>query len=164
MDIALPSYSKKCIYQSDIWQKKLGHSRSQIRTRTTFFLDEYRSGNLDQFDIDSDSNDEDHWKNDYPDEDDFSEDFNDEADYRDNTDLDLDFENFHLKHGNTEVASSPEESADEEELVFSTTAAFEQDANLHGTSYAKWKRQMLKDMGEEDDDYYDDDINEVDEF
>ena len=23
---------------------------------------------------------------------------------------------------------------------------------------------MLKDMGEEDDDYYDDDINEVDEF
>ena len=127
-------------------------------------LDEYRSGNLDQFDIDSDSNDEDHWKNDYPDEDDFSEDFNDEADYRDNTDLDLDFENFHLKHGNTEVASSPEESADEEELVFSTTAAFEQDANLHGTSYAKWKRQMLKDMGEEDDDYYDDDINEVDEF
>ena len=69
------------------------------------------------------------------------------------------FEKFNLKHGNTEVASFPEESADEE-----TTAAFEQDANLHGTSYAKWKRQMLKDMGEEDDDYYDDDINEVDEF
>jgi len=127
-------------------------------------VDEYRGDN--QFDGDSDSNDEDHWKNDYPDEDEFSEDFDDEAAYRDDEDLDLDFDKFHLKHGNREIASSPEESADEEELVFSTTAAFERDANFHGTTYAKWKRQMLKEMGEDEsgEDYYEDDINEVDEF
>ena len=72
---------------------------------------------------------------------------------------------FHIRHGNAEVASSAEESDidAEEELVFSRSANFEHDANLHGTSYAKWKRQMLKDMGEEEDEY-EDDINEVDEF
>ena len=53
--------------------------------------------------------------------------------------------------------------------MFSTTTGFERDANLYGTSYAKWKRKALKDMGEEDndsedDDDYEDDINEVDEF
>ena len=55
---------------------------------------------------------------------------------------------------------------DEEELVFSTSTAFERDANYHGTTYAKWKRQMLKEMGEDEsgEDYYEDDINEVDEF
>ena len=40
--------------------------------------------------------------------------------------------------------------SDEEELVFSTTAGFEQDANLYGTSYAKWKKQVVKDMGLQD--------------
>ena len=44
------------------------------------------------------------------DEDEFSEDFDDEGDYRDDNDLDLDFDKFHLKHGNREIASSPEES------------------------------------------------------
>ena len=47
--------------------------------------------------------------------------------------------------------------------MFSRDANFERDANLHGTTYAKWKRAMLKEMGEEEDEY-DDDINEVDEF
>ena len=70
-------------------------------------VDDYRGDN--QFDVDSDSNDEDNWKNDYPDEDDFSD---DEAAYRDDdNDLDLDFEGFHMRHGNREIASSPEESA-----------------------------------------------------
>lgn len=136
-------------------------------------VDEYRGDNLSE--ADSDSNDEDHWKNDYPDEDEFSDD--DEAAYRDDdNDLDLNFENFHMRHGNREIASSPEESADEEELVFSTTAGFEQDANLYGTSYAKWKKQVVKDMGLQEDmnrqtlkdmgegESEDDDINEVDEF
>ena len=41
--------------------------------------------------------------------------------------------------------------SDEEELVFSTTAGFEQDANLYGTSYAKWKKQVVKDMGLQED-------------
>lgn len=136
-------------------------------------VDEYRGDNLSG--ADSDSNDEDHWKNDYPDEDEFSDD--DEAAYRDDdNDLDLNFENFHMRHGNREIASSPEESADEEELVFSTTAGFEQDANLYGTSYAKWKKQVVKDMGLQEDmnrqtlkdmgegESEDDDINEVDEF
>ena len=44
----------------------------------------------EDFGNDSDSNDEDHWANDYPDEDEFSDD-EDEAYYRDD-DLDLDFE------------------------------------------------------------------------
>jgi len=136
-------------------------------------VDEYRGDNLSG--ADSDSNDEDYWKNDYPDEDEFSDD--DEAAYRDDdNDLDLNFENFHMRHGNREIASSPEESADEEELVFSTTAGFEQDANLYGTSYAKWKKQVVKDMGLQEDmnrqtlkdmgegESEDDDINEVDEF
>lgn len=136
-------------------------------------VDEYRGDNLSG--ADSDSNDEDHWKNDYPDEDEFSDD--DEAAYRDDdNDLDLNFENFHMRHGNREIASSPEESADEEELVFSTTAGFEQDANLYGTSYAKWKKQVVKDMGLQEDmnrqtlkdmgegESEDDDINEVDEY
>ena len=44
---------------------------------------------------DSDSNDEDNWRNDYPDEDDFS-DFED--DYNEgNNEVDLDFEKFHLR-------------------------------------------------------------------
>jgi len=141
-------------------------------------VDEYRGDN--QGDGDSDSNDEDYWKNDYPDEDEFSED-DDEAGYRDDNDLDLDFDKFHLRHGNREIASSPEESEDEEgfgdELVFSTSTAFERDANFHGTSYAKWKRQMLKEMGDDDrmlkeigedgsqvPGSDEDDINEVDEF
>ena len=119
---------------------------------------------------DSDSNDEDHWRNDYPDEEDeFSDD--DENGYRDD-DLDLDFDNFHLKHGNREIASSPDasdeddyydEDDDEEGLIHSRDETFERDADLHGTSYAKWKRQMVKEMGD-DEDYFDDDINEVDEF
>merc|ERR1712029_252646 len=72
----------------------------------------------EDFGNDSDSNDEDHWANDYPDEDEFSDD-EDEAYYRDD-DLDLDFEKkrlldelhkkqrelFHIRHGNAEVASS----------------------------------------------------------
>lgn len=117
---------------------------------------------------DSDSNDEDHWKNDYPDEEDEFSDEND-AYYRDD-DLDLDFERFHLRHGNKEVDTSPEQSEDEfgeedeEGLIHSRSEGFERDANLHGTSYAKWKREMMKEMGEDDDDYYNDDINEVDEF
>ena len=41
-------------------------------------------------------------------------------------------------------------SDEEEDLVFSTTAGFEQDANLYGTSYAKWKKQVVKDMGLQD--------------
>ena len=66
------------------------------------------------------------------------------------------------RHGNLEVGSSEEESeVDEDELVFSRDANYEQDCDLHGTGYAKWKRQMLKDMGEDE---YEDDINEVDEF
>lgn len=119
---------------------------------------------------DSDSNDEDHWRNDYPDEEEeFSDD--DENGYRDD-DLDLDFDNFHLKHGNREIASSPDasdeddyydEDDDEEGLIHSRDETFERDADLHGTSYAKWKRQMVKEMGD-DEDYFDDDINEVDEF
>ena len=73
---------------------------------------------------------------------------------------------FHIRHGNAEVASSAEESDldEEEDLIHSRSANFERDANLHGTSYAKWKREMLKEMGEEENDEYDDDINEVDEF
>ena len=35
--------------------------------------------------------------------------------------------------------------------MFSTTARFEQDANLYGTSYAKWKKQVVKDMGLQED-------------
>ena len=42
-------------------------------------------------------------------------------------------------------------SDEEEDLVFSTTAGFEQDANLYGTSYAKWKKQVVKDMGLQED-------------
>ena len=43
-------------------------------------------------------------------QDEFSDD--DEAAYRDDdNDLDLNFENFHMRHGNREIASSPEESA-----------------------------------------------------
>eukprot|EP00093_Oithona_nana_P012372 12372.XXX_151876_153046_1 [CDS] Oithona nana genome sequencing. len=133
----------------------------------------------EDFGNDSDSNDEDHWANDYPDEDEFSSHDEDEAYYRDD-DLDLDFEKkqlldelhkrqrelFHIRHGNAEVASSAEESDldEEEDLIHSRSANFERDANLHGTSYAKWKREMLKEMGEEENDEYDDDINEVDEF
>ena len=109
----------------------------------------------EDFGNDSDSNDEDHWANDYPDEDEFSDD-------EDDDDLDLDFEKFHIHHGNAEVASSTDESDVDEEEEF-THSRNELDANLHGTSYAKWKREMLKDMGE-DEDEYDDDINEVDEF
>ena len=45
----------------------------------------------EDFGNDSDSNDEDHWANDYPDEDEFSSHDEDEAYYRDD-DLDLDFE------------------------------------------------------------------------
>ena len=45
----------------------------------------------EDFGNDSDSNDEDHWANDYPDEEEFSDDEDDEAYYRDD-DLDLDFE------------------------------------------------------------------------
>merc|ERR1712020_25393 len=118
---------------------------------------------------DSDSNDEDHWKNDYPDEEDEFSEADDDAYYRDD-DLDLDFERFHLRHGNKEVDTSPEQSEDEfgeedeEGLIHSRSEGFERDANLHGTSYAKWKREMMKEMGEDDDDYYNDDINEVDEF
>lgn len=114
---------------------------------------------------DSDSNDEDHWKNDYPDEE-CSED-DDDAHYRDE-DLDMDFDKFHLRHGNAEIASSPEESDAEDELVFSRDAKFEQDCDLHGTAYAKWKRKMVKEMSEKEEgtgnDYENDDINEWDEF
>ena len=87
--------------------------------------------------------------------------YNDKVD----DDLGLDFDSFHIKHGNREIETSDENesSEDEEGLVFTRNAGFEQDANLHGTSYAKWKRKMLKEMGEEEDDY-NDDINEVDEF
>ena len=61
------------------------------------------------------------------------------------------------------MASSADESDfdEEEEFIHSRNENFERDANLHGTSYAKWKREMLKDMGE-DENEYDDDINEVD--
>ena len=64
------------------------------------------------------------------------------------------------------MASSAEESYldEEEDFIHSRSANFERDANLHGTSYAKWKRQMLKEMGEDEEDEYDADINEVDEF
>ena len=51
---------------------------------------------------------------------------------------------------------------------YSRSESFVRDADLHGTSYAKWKRQMVKKMEDENNeagDYYeDDDINEVDEF
>ena len=70
------------------------------------------------------------------------------------------FIRFHIRHGNAEVASSTDESDVDEEEEF-THSRNELDANLHGTSYAKWKREMLKDMGE-DENEYDDDINEVD--
>ena len=117
---------------------------------------------------DSDSNDEDHWKNDYPDEEEFSDDDADFYNENPDDDLDLDFYKFHLRHGNREIASSASEndsSEDEEGFIHSATAGFEQDANLHGTSYAKWKRKMLKEMGEEEGEYNEeDDINEVDEF
>jgi hypothetical protein len=124
---------------------------------------------------DSDSNDEDHWKNDYPDEndDELDDDADEERFYRDD-DLDLDFEKFHLKHGNVAVASD-DSSDDDEELVFTTSADFEQDANLHGASYARFKRKIIAQMKENDaaddgkiEEYIDGedeiDINEVDEF
>ena len=41
--------------------------------------------------------------------------------------------------------------------------SFVRDADLHGTSYAKWKRKMVKQMGDENSSE-EDDINEVDEF
>merc|ERR1711981_1443123 len=72
---------------------------------------------VENLDLDSDSNDEDHWKNDYPDDLVVKGDIMEESD--DSKDDTID---------NTEVTSSPEESADE------------------------------------DDDYYDIEINEVDLF
>ncbi len=119
---------------------------------------------------DSDSNDEDNWRNDYPDE--LSEDGEENDYYYREEDLDLDFNKFHLRHGNREIGSSPETSdEDEEGLVYSRDANFDRDADLHGSSYAKYKRKILRDMGEDpeeheiegfDDD--EDDINQVDEY
>lgn len=118
---------------------------------------------------DSDSNDEDHWKNDYPDEEDEFSEADDDAYYRDD-DLDLDFERFHIRHGNREIGSSASEESDDDDefgdedgLVHSRSESFVRDADLHGTSYAKWKRKMVKQMGDENSSE-EDDINEVDEF
>merc|ERR1712088_680682 len=88
----------------------------------------------------------------------------DDAYYRDD-DLDLDFERFHIRHGNREIGSSASEESDDDDefgdedgLVHSRSESFVRDADLHGTSYAKWKRKMVKQMGDENSSE-EDDIN-----
>lgn len=107
-----------------------------------FMYDEYRDVTQEyKFGEDEDSNDEDHRGNEYPDTDEGSDDC--EVDYGGYTDhLDLGIDRLRL------TAQQEDLSSDEEDkLVHSRT--FEQDEDLHGRGYAKYKAQMLKEFQED---------------
>ncbi len=120
-------------------------------------------------DSDEDSNAEDHWANDYPDEDDEGgacgggdEDgvgYGEDGEF----DLERDMRRFGLEDDSGDEGSGSEdydEEADGRRLIESMT--YQRDEDLHGASYARFKRRVQKEENDEDDDS--DDINDIDEF
>jgi len=106
---------------------------------------EYRDKDGTQFGEDEDSNDEDNYKNDYPDESDDSED----GSYRGYCDDDGEM-GFRIKGLGLDDDSDNLSSDAEDELVF--TRSFNEDAYRHGASYARFKQNIMKEFGEEDED------------
>jgi len=107
-----------------------------------FMYDEYREdANEFKFEDDEDSNDEDHRGNEYPDTDEFSDE--DEINFGAYSDhLDLGIDRLRL------TAQQEDLSSDEEEKLVHTRS-FQQDVDLHGKGYAKYKAQMLKEFQED---------------
>ena len=102
-----------------------------------------------------DSNDEDNYRNDYPDEEEYCR-------YAYDSEEDGDDEDFGLDGLKISKGGGSDE---EEEGLCYTKKDFEHDSDLHGASYARYKRRILghldPDNEEEEDD---DDIDAVDEF
>lgn len=108
---------------------------------------------------DSDSNDEDNWRNDYPDEDDFCE------PHRGEDDFELGLENMKFDEDDDEDDVVGADGG-EDQLVYSK---FQTDADKHGLDYARYKKKVLMNFmkdeaDDEDEDDDDDDINLVDEY
>lgn len=83
---------------------------------------------------DSDSNDEDHWKNDYPDEDSDDESINEKVMRKAIENLDIE----------NELSSEDDRSED-----------FKDSANRYGKRYATYKKRVLKEFEASDEDEYD---------
>ena len=119
-------------------------------------MDEYRDRDEDAFADSDDSNAEDNWRNDYPEEEEYAEfAYDSERDRGDDesSEGDFDFDKMNLK--------GEDSSDDEEGLVYSRSTA-EDDANRHGSSYAKYKQRVMKDLYQ--DEAADDDIDDLDEY
>ncbi len=98
---------------------------------------------------DEDSNDENHWMNEYPDSDDYGEKYNNYA-----YDSDLDLED------RLRLEDDDDSSLEEEEGLVHTRTKKQSGpsvADLHGESYARFKRKILKDLHPEWEDDADED-------
>ena len=114
-------------------------------------FDEYRD-DPDEFkyEDDVDSNDEDNERNEYPDEDDDESD-DDERYYRgygDDEDVDLGSGMRGLGQASSEDDGL---SSDEDHLLYTKTYE-EDDANRSGIAYARFKKQMMKEFYDDDED------------
>jgi len=109
--------------------------------------EEYGEGRKACFGEDLDSNDEDNSGNEYPDED-SSDDDGSYGGYCDEDGLTSGVRGLGLGYSSGDEPNS--ESDAEDELVF--TRSFDEDANRHGTAYARFKQNILKEFKECEDD------------
>jgi len=136
-------------------------SLQPFNTGLEFMYDEYRDNPGEfKYEDDEDSNDEDNDRNEYPDEEE-DEDFF--GDYSDNLDLRVGRMTLKKAEGEEDLSSD-----DEDELLY--TKAFDDDADMHGTGYARYKQRILREFKNDDDlledseSDADSDLNELDAF
>jgi len=131
------------------------------------YLDEYSDLRLDfrggpgsDCDGDSDSNDENNWRNEYPDEDDEDDDGEEYNKFAYDEEFDGgDFGLGRKMRLSDEGSSSSGDEDGDDPLVYSVSEANTTTADLHGESYARFKRKVLKDLHPELDEEEDEDDN-----
>jgi len=135
-------------------------SLQPFNTGLEFMYDEYRDNPCEfKYEDDVDSNEEDNERNDYPDETD-DEDFF--GDYSDNLDLRVGRMSLRMAEEEEDLSSD-----DEDELLY--TKSFDDDADMHGSGYARYKQRILRefrddDLLEDSESDADSDLNELDAF
>lgn len=126
-------------------------SLQPFNTGTEFVYDEYRDDPSEfRYEDDKDSNDEDNSGNEYPDEDE-----EDDGDYEDEFERGYgaaDYsEDLAFRFGRVRMCEGEEDlSSDEEGESLAYTKTVEEDENLHGKSYARYKQQMLREFRDDD--------------
>jgi len=127
-------------------------SLQPFNSGTEFMYEEYRDNPIDfRYEDDIDSNDEDNEANEYPDEED------DDDEYARGYGFDPSDE-LGARMGRVRMCEAEADLSSDEEDKLLYTKSFEEDVNLHGREYAKYKQQMMKELNKNGLDFTEEDL------